>query len=371
MVGKVSEYTSWSSVYYSRIVRQALQVHGHDPDLVQTVTGFGDAGSALVSDPLVDKIVFTGSPEIGKKVMLNAAQHLKPVILELGGKDVMVICDDVKLESSVVVPHCMRGCFQNCGQNCIGVERVLVYESIYDQFLDIMVPKVKALRQGIPLVTCGSNGNVDCASMVTFFQMDAIQALVDDAVAKGAILHCGGRRSESAGQFYMPTVLSGVTPDMRIFNEEVFGPIMSVIKVPKDDDDECVRLVNTSRFGLGSSVYSGDKARGLRLGRQFRTGMCTVNDFASNYLVQSLPFGGVKESGFGRFGGVEGLQSLCLERSILLDCIPGVQTSIPPPLQYPIDPKKGMGFGEALVQFFYNESWLAKVKGIFGLVTNG
>jgi aldehyde dehydrogenase (NAD+) len=371
VVGKVSEYTCWSSLYYSRIVRQALQVHGHDPDLVQTVTGFGDAGSALVADPLVDKIIFTGSPEIGKKVMTTAAQHLKPVILELGGKDVMVICDDVKLESSVVIPHCMRGCFQNCGQNCIGVERVLVYESIYDTFLNIVVPKVDALRQGIPLATCGSTGNVDCASMVTAFQIDAVQELVDDAVFKGANLHCGGRRSDLPGQFYIPTVLSGVTPEMRIFSEEVFGPIMTVIKVPKDDDDECLRLVNGTRFGLGSSVYSANKARALRLARQFRTGMCTVNDFASNYLVQSLPFGGVKESGFGRFGGIEGLQALCLERSLLVDRIPGIQTSIPPPLDYPIDPHKGMAFGESLIQFFYNETWIGKIKGILGLIKNG
>jgi delta 1-pyrroline-5-carboxylate dehydrogenase len=158
---------------------------------------------------------------------------------------------------------------------------------------------------------------------------------------------------------------------MKIFHEEVFGPVMTIIKVPNDSDEDCIRMVNDCVFGLGSSIFTADAVRGLAIGRQFRTGMLTVNDYASNYLVQSLPFGGCKESGYGRFAGIEGLRALCLERSIVVDRIPGVKTPIPPSIDFPIDNKKGFPFSESLIQLFYNESLLAKIKGIFGLIKNG
>ena len=158
---------------------------------------------------------------------------------------------------------------------------------------------------------------------------------------------------------------------MDIFNKEVFGPVMTVVKVPEDDDEECVRLVNECKFGLGSSIFTADDKKGLELGRQFRTGMLTVNDYASNYLVQSLPFGGVKESGFGRFAGIEGLRALCCERAICVDKTSFIRTSIPPIIDYPIDFVGGFPFTESLVQLFYNESIIAKIKGIVGLIKHG
>ena len=163
VVGKVSEHASWSADYYGRIIKQALEVNGHNPDLVATVTGVAEAGQALCSDPLVDKIIFTGSTPIGRKVMETATKNLTPVILELGGKDAMVFRHDVKVDS--ILPFVMRGCFQNSGQNCVGVERVLVYESIHDEFIDKVAKKVKALRQGVPLAACGNSGRVDCGSL--------------------------------------------------------------------------------------------------------------------------------------------------------------------------------------------------------------
>jgi len=383
VVGKVSEHTSWSSQYFGRIVQTALKVNGHDPNLVQTIVGGAEAGNALVSEPLVNKIIFTGSPNIGRKVMKTASDHLKPVILELGGKDPMVLMDGIKPETieTEIIPWVLRGCYQNCGQNCVGVERVFVYEKIYDEFIKKIVPKVKALRQGIPLETYNSDANVDCGSMVMEAQLTHVQTLIDDAVQKGAKLHCGGTRnvsvqagSSSIGQYYHPTVLSDVTPEMKIFHTEVFGPVMTIIKVPGNDDDECVRLVNHSEFGLGSSVYNTSNAnRALQVGERFETGMLTVNDFASNYLVQSLPFGGCKDSGFGRFAGIEGLRSLCIERSIVIDKFPTlVKTSIPPPINYPIQKEKGLPFGTSLIQLFYNESWISKiVSGIVGLIKHG
>jgi acyl-CoA reductase-like NAD-dependent aldehyde dehydrogenase len=236
-----------------------------------------------------------------------------------------------------------------------------------------VVPRVQALRLGGPLVTAGHDANVDCGALVMEAQIQHIQALVDDAVAKGAKVRVGGKRCTlwPQGQFYEPTVLTGVEPGMRIFHEEVFGPVMSIVKVPHDSDAACIELVNDSDFGLGSSVFCGDAQRGLALARQFRTGMCCVNDFGSHYLVQSLPFGGTKQSGFGRFAGVEGLRALCLERSILTDRIPGVKTSIPAAIDYPIQKNQGLPFANSLIQLFYNESWIQKIKGIVGLIKYG
>jgi acyl-CoA reductase-like NAD-dependent aldehyde dehydrogenase len=213
VVGKVSEHASWSANYFGKIIRTALEIHGHNPDLVATITGMAEAGQALVQDPLVDKIIFTGSTPIGRKVMEAASQNLTPVILELGGKDAMVFRHDVSLKE--VIPWVMRGCFQNAGQNCVGVERVLVYESIHDEFVQQIVPKVQAIRQGIPLQVCGADGKVDCGSLIMPQQMEIVQALVDDAVQKGATLHCGGRKNPSVdGQFFEPTVLRCVPSTM-------------------------------------------------------------------------------------------------------------------------------------------------------------
>ena len=365
VVTKCSEHTSWSSVYFHNICRAALEVNGFDPELIQLATGVAETGKAMVECPYIDKIFFTGSPNVGRHVMAGAAPHLKPVVLELGGKDAMVFCEDVKL--SDVIPWAMRGCFQNCGQNCCGVERLFVYESIAQDFLKVMTDRVGSLKQGCPLTL----NHVDCGAMVMDAQCTLIQALVDDAVAKGAKVHCGGKRNESnGGQFYVPTLLSGVTPDMRIWKEEVFGPIMCVSTVPGDSDETCVQMVNDCAFGLGSSVYSASTSRALAIGSQFNTGMFTANDFGVNYLIQSLPFGGVKESGFGRFAGPEGLRSCCLERSIVVDRIPGIKTSIPGAIDYPMDTKQGMGFGKGLMKLFYGDI-VTKVKGIFDLIKHG
>mmetsp|Transcript_14722 Transcript_14722/g.31381 ORF Transcript_14722/g.31381 Transcript_14722/m.31381 type:complete len:657 (+) Transcript_14722:122-2092(+) len=365
VVTKCSEHTSWSSVYFHSICRAALEANGFDPELVQLCTGVAETGKALVECPHVDKIFFTGSPNVGRHVMKGAAPFLKPVVLELGGKDAMVFCEDVKLKD--VIPWAMRGCFQNCGQNCCGVERLFVYESIAHDFIAAIVEKVRSLRQGCPL----SENLVDCGAMVMEAQCILVQGLVDDAVSKGATLHCGGKRNTyNGGQFYEPTLLSGVTPNMRIWKEEVFGPIMCVITVPGDNDETCVQMVNDCAFGLGSSVYSASTSRALAIGSQFNTGMFTANDFGVNYLIQSLPFGGVKESGFGRFAGPEGLRSCCLERSIVVDRIPGVRTSIPGPIDYPMNTKQGMGFGKGLIKLFYGDSVWVKAKGVLDLIRN-
>ena len=154
---------------------------------------------------------------------------------------------------------------------------------------------------------------------------------------------------------------------MKIVHEEVFGPVMIIIRVPNDDDDEAARLVNSSTFGLGSSVFSRNQPRADALGQRIRAGLTNVNDFGVNYLVQSLPFGGVGESGFGRFAGAEGLRSCCLQKSVVTDLIPGIRTYIPSQLQYPDCRHAGANFAFSLIRAFYASTVWDRVKGLVGL----
>ena len=234
VVVKVSEHTSWSADYFYRFVREALVqaknsgvVPMASPDLVQVITGFGESGAALVSSG-VDKIIFTGSTQVGRMVMQGAAKAktLTPCVLELGGKDPFIIMEDADLNS--VFKLLMRGVFQNCGQNCIGVERVYVHEKLYKNFLILATEKIKNLRQGKPF----SKGTCDLGATTMPGQLAIIESLVRDAVKCGARVVVGGkRRMELApGLFYEPTILVDVTHEMRISKEEVFGPVMVVMK---------------------------------------------------------------------------------------------------------------------------------------------
>ncbi|KAF5226532.1 putative aldehyde dehydrogenase [Trypanosoma cruzi] len=353
-VGKVSEYSSYYVSYYQSIVREGLKQLGQSPDIVAFVTGFAETGEALVN--LVDKLTFIGSPAVGKLVMRNAAATLTPVLLELGGKDPAVICDDADLEQ--VVPIIMRGTFQNCGQNCVGLERVIVHESIHDIVVKRLETAVKALTQGP-----ASQGLYDLGAMTMGEpSIQKIQRLIDETVAAGAILVCGGKPSS---RFFPPTIITNVTPTMPIAKEEVFGPVLVVMKF--STDEEAVEIVNACEYGLGSCVFSKDVSRAKRIGAKLRTGMTNVNDFCINYLCQSLPFGGVGISGFDRFAGMEGLRGNCIVRASTTDRIPGVKTTIPPILQYPIT-DAAFSFMGSLSQVIFGRM-LYSMKGIIKLLT--
>ncbi|KEG14892.1 aldehyde dehydrogenase [Trypanosoma grayi] len=338
-VGKVSEYSSFYASYYQSIVREGLRQLGYSPDLVTFVTGFAETGEALVSS--VDKLTFIGSPGVGKIIMRNAAATLTPVVLELGGKDPAVVCDDADLAQ--VVPIIMRGTYQNCGQNCVGLERVLVQESIHDRLVAELEKKVRTLTQGP-----ASQGVYDMGAMTMGeASVKTIQRLIDNSVKAGATVLCGGKAGQN---FFPPTIITNVTPETPIAREEVFGPVLVVMKFKTDE--EAVELVNACDYGLGSSVFSRDIARATRIADQLRTGMTNINDFGINYLCQSLPFGGVKISGFDRFAGREGLRGNCVVRASTTDRIPGVKTTIPPILQYPIT-DAAFSFMECLTTLIY------------------
>ncbi|TPX44192.1 hypothetical protein SeLEV6574_g04650 [Synchytrium endobioticum] len=362
-VVKASEHVAWSTHYWQTIVRLALRKHGVDEALITVVNGWADAGEALIE--CADKITFIGSPAVGKQVMKKASETLTPVVLELGGKDAAVICDDCDFNQ--VVQIAMRGTFQNCGQNCIGLERLVVHTKIYDQFVSEMEGRIRTLRQGPPL----SASAVDCGAMTMSLACKNIKALVDDAVESGARLLVGGARyicpSYPSGQFFQPTLLVDVTPDMRIANEEVFGPVAVVMKFNTDED--AIRIVNACPFGLGASVFTLDYARGDAIAKRLKTGMANVNDFGINYLCQSLPFGGIGVSGIDRFAGVEGLRGNCHVRAMTSDYywFLGIRTGIPPLLQYPLS-KTSDQFQKALVEFLYGAGMGGKLRGIYGML---
>ncbi|HTJ85115.1 MAG TPA: aldehyde dehydrogenase family protein [Polyangiaceae bacterium] len=313
VVCKVSEHTSWSAEPLVRIVRDVLTKRGHDPDLVQYVTGFGETGAALVRSG-VDKIFFTGSPENGMKVMKTASENLTPVVLELGGKDPMIVCDDADLDHAV--RQAMLGVYTACGQMCVGAERIYVFESVYDAFVEKVEAKVRALRQGPP--QDGDVGEVDVGAMTMPGQLDILDRLVGDAVQKGARALVGGKRNASLrGQFFEPTILVDVDHTMQITQKEQFGPIMVIVKVHGEED--AIRLANDCPYALGSSVFTKDVARGERIARRIRAGMSVVNDYGLAYMIQSLPFGGVGLSGLGRINGREGLRACCNEKAMVSD----------------------------------------------------
>ena len=313
VVIKVSELASWSSLKYLEIFAAALRARGHDPALVQVVTGYGETGSALVTSG-ADKIFFTGSPQNGRKVMAAASETLTPVILELGGKDPMIVCDDAEIEQAASTA--LFGVFNACGQMCVGAERLFVFAGVYDEFVAKVLAAAQALRQGPPLAS-----EVDLGAMTMARQLEIIQALVDDAVAKGARVLCGGRpRGDLGPHFYPPTILVDVDRGMRIMHEEHFGPVMVITKV--SSEAEAIERANDCPYGLGSSVFTKDAARAKRMARAIQAGMTTVNDFGLAYMIQSLPFGGVKISGFGKINGREGLRACCNEKAIVTDRIP-------------------------------------------------
>jgi acyl-CoA reductase-like NAD-dependent aldehyde dehydrogenase len=350
VVIKVSEWVSWSLVHcFEKLIHQAVIDAGYSPDLIQFVIGYGDAGEAVIRGG-VDHVFFIGSPETGKRVMRAAADTLTPVTLELGGKDPFIICEDANYD--IALDYAIRSVFINCGQNCVASERFYIHEKIYDKFTADVLREVKKLRQGYTDVDGAKPLNFDdmfdCGAMTMTGQIEKIEELVQDAVNKGAKIQSGGSRNpdyaHDKGQFFSPTVLTNVNQNMRICQEEAFGPVMLLIKW--STDEEVIEKANDSAFGLGSYVFSRDYDRAHRIAKELVAGVTMVNDYGLFYLIQSLPFGGTKISGFGKFGGVEGLRAFCNTKSFVTDRFP-FQMAVPKFVSYPTREKSHLVIAEA------------------------
>ncbi|TKY54234.1 Aldehyde dehydrogenase 22A1 [Spatholobus suberectus] len=346
IVIKISEHASWSGCFYFRIIQSALAAIGAPEDLVEVITGFAETGEALVSS--VDKVIFVGSPGVGKMIMKNAANTLIPVTLELGGKDAFIVCEDVDLDH--VAQIAVRAVLQSSGQNCAGAERFYVHREIYSSFVSKVTKIVKSVTAGPPLA-----GKYDMGALCMHEHSEKLEGLINDALDKGAEIVARGSLGhigeDAVDQYFPPTVIVNVNHSMRLMQEEAFGPIMPIMKF--SSDEEVVRLANDSKYGLGCAVFSGSQGRAREIASQIHTGVAAVNDFAATYMCQSLPFGGVKHSGFGRFGGVEGLRACCLVKAVVEDrWWPFVKTKIPKPIQYPVA-ENGFEFQESLVEALY------------------
>jgi len=312
VVLKPSEFTSLVALELQSLLREASVPR----DVFQVVVGDGATGAALVYSQ-IDKLVFTGSVATGKRIAASAAERLLPVVLELGGKDPMLVLDDADVD--VASSAAVWGAFVNAGQTCLSVERCYVHRSLYPQFLRACVEKTKRLRVGN-----GLDRETDVGPMIHERQFRMVEAHVEHAVARGAQVLAGGSRLlELGGNFYQPTVVADVTHEMRIMREETFGPVLPVMAF--DTDEEAVRLANDSEYGLAASVWTRNRQRGERLARRIQAGTVMVNDVVSCFGISEAPHGGVKSSGVGRTHGRFGLEEMVRLKYVDVDRMPGMK----------------------------------------------
>lgn len=297
VVLKPSELTPLIALKIAEIFDRA----GPPPGLLEVVTGDGSTGAALI-DARVDKIMFTGSVATGKRVAEAAAKYLTPVVLELGGKDPMIVLDDADIENAA--RGAVWGAFANSGQACASVERCYVQESVAEKFIDLVVQETRALKQGL-----GTDESVDIGAMTNERQRAIVEEHVSDAVQRGATVLTGGRRGAKAEGFcYEPTVLTEVDHSMTIMRDETFGPVLPVMTFKTED--EAIRLANDSVFGLTASVWTKNVSRGRRLAERIDAGTVMVNEVVYTHGIAQTPWGGVKQSGYGRTHGRLGLLEL-------------------------------------------------------------
>jgi len=312
VVVKPSEFTSLAALELADLLHAA----GVPSDVFQVLPGDGATGAALLNCE-IDKLIFTGSVATGKRIGEAAAAKLLPVVLELGGKDPMLVLEDADIE--VASSGGVWGAFVNAGQTCLSVERCYVHRKIFDRFLEACVQKTKQLRLGN-----GLDAATDIGPMIHERQLRIVEQHVEQAQALGARVLTGGKRlSELGPNFYAPTVLSDVTHEMVVMREETFGPVLPIMAF--DTEEEAIQLANDSEFGLSASVWTKDRRHGEAVARRLAAGIVQVNDAVSCFGISEAPHGGIKASGIGRTHGRFGLDEMVRIKYVASDLLPGMK----------------------------------------------
>lgn len=308
MVVKPSEETPLSALAIAKLALDA----GVPPGVLNivTTTNAKDVGKVWTDDARVRKLTFTGSTEVGKALYRQCAGTVKKLTLELGGNAPLLVFDDADI--NLAVAGAMASKYRNAGQTCVCANRILVQAGIYDRFAKALAEAVAKLRVGP-----GSKPETTIGPLINSEAIEKVKALVGDAVAKGAKVNAGGNPDKAGDLFFEPSVLTGITPDMRIVNEEIFGPVAALMKF--ETEAEGIKHANDTPFGLAAYLFSQSLSRAWRVAEKLEAGMVGVNDgIFSNEVV---PFGGVKESGLGREGAAEGLDEYLEPKYICLGAI--------------------------------------------------
>jgi succinate-semialdehyde dehydrogenase/glutarate-semialdehyde dehydrogenase len=309
VVVKPSELTPLSGLKIADIFNQAGLPNG----LLSIVTGDGTTGAALVESG-IDKIMFTGSVATGKRVAEAAAKHLTPVVLELGGKDPMIVLEDAHITNAARAA--IWGGFCNSGQACASIERLYVHESIAQKFIDEVVKQTRSLKQGPP-----TQDEIDIGAMSSERQLEIVEDHIADAVAHGAKVLTGGKRiADKHGWFHEPTVITNIDHSMKLMRDETFGPVLPIMTFKTDE--EAIQLANDTVFGLTASIFTTNIARGRRLAEKIDAGTVMVNEVVYTHALAQTPWGGVKQSGYGRTHGRLGLLEMVWPQHIHVNRVP-------------------------------------------------
>jgi aldehyde dehydrogenase (NAD+) len=305
LVLKTSEKTPLTALRFAKLVQEA----GFPPGVINILSGYGPtAGAALAKHPQVDKVAFTGSTAVGHKIQQYAAEsNLKKVSLELGGKSAMIILDDADLDTAVSMTHV--GLFLNQGQCCCAGSRIFVQEGIYDKFVQAIVAKAKSIKVG-----SFTESNVEQGPQVDEIQFKRVMGYLAKGKEEGATCMVGGERHGTKGYFVQPTIFTDVTDEMTIAKEEIFGPVMSVLRFTTDE--EIVERANNTLYGLAAGIVATDAGRAIGMAHQIRAGTVWVNCYDN--FDAAAPFGGYKESGHGRDKGEAALECWLETKCVML-----------------------------------------------------
>ena len=309
VVIKPSEHTSASAIAFSRLINEA----GFPPGVVNILTGYGPTtGAALASHPGVSKVAFTGGVESGKKVAASAATHLAACSLELGGKSPHVVFDDADFDRAV--NGVVAGIFAAAGQTCIAGSRCFVHQSIHDDFIQALVEKARDIRIGDPVDEETQLGPLALSS-----QLDKVKRYVQYGKDDGGKLIYGGKQpsiaADTGGWYFEPTIFSGVSNSMRVAREEIFGPVLGILSFK--DEDELMAQANDTDFGLAAGIWTQDIDRAMRFCREIHAGTVWINTYRSASFMS--PFGGFKQSGYGKHNGYQGIQEYSRLKNVVLD----------------------------------------------------